>query len=320
MDRRTFLRLTGLATIPIAVPLLAACSDDSDGSPPETAAATEQQPTAPASPAGPASGAAKPGSLQSLVNSNTGQIQVLDAQAETLISEKRIAFGLRKDNAALTGAIATVYIGQNADAPPVADARASWVQGEVADKALYVADLAFPTPGEWLVGVSARLKDGTVYGGGTRILVLDKSPSPYAGEPAISVATPTVANPLQADPLCSNSPVCPMHAVSLDVALKSGKPTVLTFSAPAYCATETCGPVVHLITKAVPAYANRFNFVHVEAYDKDAPGTLVSAAAAWKLTSEPFTFFIGSDGVVRDRLAGAFGEEELAARLTALAA
>lgn len=183
---------------------------------------------------------------------------------------------------------------------------------------LYVADLSFPSAGEWLVAVIARRKDGTVYGSGLTIDVSDSSPSPIAGQPAISVETPTTAEPGAADPLCSNVPPCPMHEISLDAALTNGKPTVLTIGAPAYCQTETCGPVVRLVAAAMPAYADRYNFVHIEAYDKDDPRTLTPPAAAWKLTSEPFTFFIDKAGVVRDRLPGAFGEVELGNRIAAL--
>ena len=312
MDRRDFLRLSGLVTIPVAVPLLSSCASKP--------AAIKADPTKAASSSAAAPGSAAPGgSLQSLVNANSGRIEeVINAQAETLASGNRVAFGLVNANKPITGAKVTVYIGQDADKPPVATAPATWVQGEMAARALYVAELAFPQAGDWLLGVSATLPDGTVLGGGASIAVLDKSTSPVAGQPAISVKTPTVGDPAGADPLCSDSPPCPMHALSLDAALKNGKPTVLTFSAPAYCETELCGPVVRLIKNALPAYADRYNFVHVEAYDKDDVKTLVQPAKEWKLTSEPFTFFIDAKGIVKDRLPGAFGEAELAKRLQAL--
>ena len=308
MDRRDFLRLSGLVTLPVAVPLLSACTSKSE---PKSAAASKAS--------GSAAASYPPGSLQALVNANTGSVDVIDAQVETLVNSGRVAFGLVKDNAPVTDAVVTVYVGKRADAPPTATGPASWIQGEMAARALYVAALSLPAAGDWLLGVSARTKDGKVYGGGTPITVLAKSASPVPGEPAISVATPTVATPLGADPLCSDVPPCPMHAISLDAALKNGKPTVLTIAAPAYCQTETCGPVVHVIKAALPTYADRINFIHIEAYDKDAVGTLVPAGQAWKLTSEPFTFFIGSAGIVKDRLPGAFGGDELATRLKALA-
>ncbi|MEO6712454.1 MAG: hypothetical protein ABIM89_03380 [Mycobacteriales bacterium] len=313
MNRRDFLRLSGLTTVPIAVPLLASC---------ERKPKPEARPTSPTPSTGSLSAsealAAETRPLSEVVTAKDGQIQIGNAQAETLVGAGRIAVGLRKDNAAITDSIVTVYVGQDADKPPVASARASWVQGEMAAMGLYVADLSIPSAGEWLVGVTARRKDGTVYGGGVTIDVVATSPSPVAGQPAISVVTPTTADPGGADPLCSNSPPCPMHEISLDAALKNGKPTVLTIAAPAYCATETCGPVVRLVSAAMPAYADRYNFVHIEAYDKDDIRTLVPAAAAWKLTSEPFTFFIDAAGIVRDRLPGAFGEVELGNRIAAL--
>jgi len=309
VDRRDFLKLSGLVTFPVAVPLLSSCSSKP--------AATKADPTRPA----PSSAAAPTGSLQSLVNANSGRIgQVINEQAETLAGGNRVAFGLVNANKPITGATVTVYIGQDADQPPVATAPATWVQGEMAARALYVAELAFPRAGDWLLGVSATLPDGKVLGGGASIAVLDTSTSPITGQPAISIKTPTVSDPAGADPLCSEAPPCPMHALSLDAALKNGKPTVLTFAAPAYCETELCGPVVRLVKNALPSYADRYNFVHVEAYDKDTPKELRQPAKDWKLTSEPFTFFIDAKGIVSDRLPGAFGADELAKRLKALEA
>lgn len=320
MDRRDFLRLSGLVTIPIAVPLLSSCSSDSKAPRSKaTGPATGSTSATSAASSSAVSSSGAPGSLQSLVNANSGRMDVADAQAETLTKSSRIAFGLLMERKPLTDVMATVYVGKDPDQPPTATARASWIQGEMAPRALYVAEIDFPTAGDWLVGVVARLKDGTVYGGGVNIAVHDTSTSPIAGSKAISVATPTTADLLGADPLCSNVPPCHMHAVSLDAALKNGKPTVLTISAPAYCQTETCGPVVRLIEATVATYAARYNFVHIEAYDKDAVGELRAPAKAWGLQSEPFTFFIRADGIVNDRLPGAFGEDELGARLKALA-
>jgi hypothetical protein len=301
--------------VPVAVPLLSSCTRKPKPIAGPTGSASAGTPTGSAS----ASGAPK--ALKDIVNANTGRIDVAIAQPETLVNEGRLAIGLVKDNARITDANVMVYIGQDANLPPVASGRASWVQGEVAPLALYVADLSFPSAGEWLVGISARLKDGTVYGGGASLTVAAASTAPVAGQPAPSVVTPTVAAPGVADPLCSDLPTaCPMHEISLDAALKNGKPTVVTIAAPAYCKSETCGPVVHLVTTARTAYADRYNFIHIEAYDKDSVGTLVPAADAWHINSEPYTFFVDAQGIVKDRLAGAFGADELAKRLAALQA
>ncbi len=311
MNRREFLRLTGLVTLPVAVPLLSSCTGKKGGTS-GSPSPTDVQ----------ASATFVEGSLASLANASPERADLIDAQPETLLGEGRLAFGLRSQNAALVGANLTLYIGQDPDKPPTATTRASWVQGELADKGLYVAEFTFPSAGEWLVGLKAQTKDGRAYGGGARVAVKATSQAPIKGQPAISVPTPTTGNLLGADPLCSNAPVCSMHAISLDAALKNGKPTVLTFSAPAYCATETCGPVVRLVDAEAKKVAGKANFIHVEAYDKDnpSPDAMQPPLVAWHVNqiAEPFTFFIDAKGIVVDRLPGAFGEQELADRVAKL--
>jgi hypothetical protein len=303
LNRRQFLTL-GALSLPV-VPAVAACTK-------------EKKPPAAASPTVPP---AEAGSLVQLVTGGDGLLRIGDAQGENLVGSNRLAFGLRtEDNTAVTDADVTVYIGRQGeqDKPPAAQAKATWLQGEMARMAVYVAQVNFPTPGRWLVGVQAKTKDGKTLNGGVELPVVDTSLSPVPGQPAISVATPTIDNPMDADPLCSNAPVCSMHAVSLDAALKNGKPTVITFAAPAYCQSETCGPVVHLVDAAAKQAGDKANFIHVEAYDKDTVGTLTPTLTAWKFQIEPWTFFIDGKGIVKDRIPGAFGETELADRVAAL--
>ncbi|HZG96495.1 MAG TPA: hypothetical protein VEZ46_17495 [Mycobacteriales bacterium] len=302
MNRRDFLRIGALA--PVAVPLLAGCSGGKDGpaakSPGATTAATGR-------------------SLGDLVSGGDGQLQMGDAQGENVVGADRIAFGLRApDKTAVTDADVTVYAGRDAGQPPLAEAKATWVAGELAPMALYVAKLPFATPGEWLVGVRAKTKDGKTYNGGLRLEVAGTSPSPMPGDRAISTPTPTTARPMGADPLCSDAPVCSMHGVSLDKALTNGKPTVITFAAPAYCQSETCGPVVALVEEQAARVGGRANFIHVEAYDKDKVGVLAKPLAQWKFVIEPWTYFIDAKGVVKSRLPGAFGAAELAEHVAAL--
>ena len=46
------------------------------------------------------------------------------------------------------------------------------------------------------------------------------------------------------DPLCTQDPQCPLHSVSLDQVLGSGKPVAVMFATPARCQTQYCGPVL----------------------------------------------------------------------------
>ena len=210
-----------------------------------------------------------------------------------------------------------MYAGADPAAPPQATVPAVWLRGGVEDKAIYVAKIPFTKAGPYFLAALARTKEGATIKGGVQVTVSATSASPLPGQRAVSVRTPTTSAPDGADPLCSRKPACSMHDVSLDAALKSGRPVVVTFSAPAFCATETCGPVVDLVEAAKKSSPAAAHFIHVEAYRKQG-AELAPALKAWKFATEPWTYFVGRDGMVVERLAGAIGAEEITAALAKL--
>ena len=307
MDRRDFLRLTALGlAAPAVAPLLAACTRN-------------EQPRTATSPSAPGGSAGGPGTaIGDIARDAAPDLQVIEATGEVVITDSRLSFGLLEpDNTPVTDAQVTVYVGRSPDDAPLADAPATWLQGEVAQRGIYVTELPLRTAGRYVVLVVATTAEGARLRGGTQLSVLAKSKSPVRGQRAIAVATPTAGRPQGADPLCSRKPVCSGHALSLDAALRNGKPTVVAFSAPAFCATELCGPVVDIVDAAVRPHAGRLNYVHAEAYRKRGK-ELAPALRAWNFTSEPWTYFVDAKGIVTDRLAGAIGDQEVAARLASL--
>ena len=293
LPRRTVLRAA------LAVPFLAACGKQSGESPsPSPTGAVALQDLAPE---------AAPG------------LTVGDAEVELLVGASRFAFGLVGPDGPLADAEATVYVSPDPAKPAVAQAAATELKdGGLTGRGLYVATLPFPTAGEFFVAVVAKTASGSIKGG-TKVTVKTKSASPVAGQRPPAVQTPTVADPMNAHPLCSRRPKpCSMHAISLDDALKNGKPTVVVFAAPAFCQTELCGPDVEITQGVAAKFGDRANFVHVEAYtDATTPtdGKLAPALKAFHFESEPWLYVMDKDGVVHDRISGAFGEGELTARL-----
>jgi len=295
VDRRTFLRA---AVITTAVPLLGSCGGNDD---PVATPAPDATPA-----------------LQDIAPDAAKGLQVLDAQPELVVGSSRYSFGLLDpDGSPLTDARVTVHAGTDPAAPPQASVPAVWLRGAVEEKAIYVAQIPFTKAGPVFLAAVATTKGGATLKGGVQVDVVTTSTSPLPGQPAVSVRTPTTAAPDGADPLCSRKPVCSMHDISLDAALKSGKPVVVTFSAPAFCATETCGPVVDLVEAAKKSSPAAAHFIHVEAYRKQG-AELAPALKAWKFGTEPWTYFVGKDGVVVERLAGAIGAEEITAALAKL--
>lgn len=292
--RRDLLRAT------LLLPVLAACKKKG-GSPTPT-------PT----PTGPIA-------LEDVGPGSAPGLEIGEAVAELLPGNQRYAFGLVGPDGPLAGATVTVYLGTDAAKPPAQSVPAVELQGTgLSDRGLYRADVSFPQAGSYLVAVVAQTKDGS-FKGGTRVDVLAKSKSPVPGQRAISVKTPTTADPAGASPLCSRRPTpCVMHTISLDKALKNGKPTLVVFAAPAFCQTELCGPDVEILDTVARRYAGKANFIHVEAYrgaTTPTNGKLAPALEAYHFDSEPWLYVIDRTGVVSDRISSAFVTDEAVSAL-----
>ncbi len=186
---------------------------------------------------------------------------------------------------------------------------------------VYYVNVDFDTPGRWGVGVSiggTLLSDREVR---TSFQVKGDAESVAVGEPAIPSdnATLKTASLKQID--TSPEPDAQFHELSVAEAITSGKPTVVAFATPSFCASRTCGPVMEVVRTAAGKFGDRINVVHIEPYKLDENGKLITeggkprvnavAANEWRLTSEPFVFVIDKAGTVVARFDGPFSLEEL---------
>jgi hypothetical protein len=125
------------------------------------------------------------------------------------------------------------------------------------------------------------------------------------GTRAISVKTPVAATEEEARAICTRDPPDPMHRISLDRALKNGKPTVVTFATPLLCESRMCGPVVDEVLAAYRDTGDRrANFIHVEIYPERDVRKPSPAFQAWGFHSEPWTLVIDREGIIRARFEG----------------
>ncbi len=268
------------------------------------------------------------GSLRDIVAGRPQTLTIVAVQGETLKGERvRYPFALFdvKTNQRYTAGTARLWVAQNQTSKAAGPFEATWHDEMLDDRGVYVTHLPFRTDGAWLVLVEASPVEasGRKLLGGTQVGIGRRSQQPVPGEAAVSVATPTVANARGVNPICTAKPRCSMHDVSLDVALKSGKPTVLVIGSPAFCQSRTCGPVVEIIdTVKARTPKGAVNFIHVELYENNteapAKGTLAPAASKWNITEEPVVYFIKRDGTIVDRFVGATGIDEIADQTRAL--
>ena len=182
----------------------------------------------------------------------------------------------------------------------------------------YVIRHKFETPGVYRMGVNI--------GGGsteTALQVVDpssvKMPIPGRALPA-TIKTPTTTDPQGVNPICTRSPVCPWHDVSLDAGLTEKRPLVLYVGTPARCQTKTCGPVLNVLLDVAPAFQPKVRFIHLEVYKSLTSDETIPALDELGLQSEPWIFFVGADGVVRERIGGPVDRVEARDALTRLTA
>jgi hypothetical protein len=149
------------------------------------------------------------------------------------------------------------------------------------------------------------------------------NPSPVAivpGQAAPRDPSPTAADTLGVDPICTRDPMCSLHTQSLSTVIGAGKPVAALFATPARCSSQYCAPVLDEFLATVKGYGDQLVPVHIEIYAKPTGTALVPTVEAWKLPSDPWLFGISGDGTVQSRIDGAFGGTEMKALLDALVA
>ncbi|HEV2686501.1 MAG TPA: twin-arginine translocation signal domain-containing protein [Actinomycetota bacterium] len=175
----------------------------------------------------------------------------------------------------------------------------------------YVVTLPMPASGLAWVLVESR----GIYGI-SPIAVIDSPTTTGIGQRAVSVATPTPGHLGGVANLCTRKPVCPMHSVSLDKALRAHKPIVFTIASPLLCTSRTCGPVVDEVLDVRARHLNDAIFIHAEPYKGNQATILSPVATAWKIPSEPWVWVIDKTAVVRARFEGPVVAAEIEPELT----
>jgi hypothetical protein len=173
-------------------------------------------------------------------------------------------------------------------------------------RGVYRTDAAFGTPGTW-DGQAKFLGKTTKFA----MTLPATAAAPVPGQAAPRAASPTEADTLGVNPICTRDPMCPLHTVSLSDVIGAGRPVAVLFATPALCQSQYCGPVLDELLKVKTPYADRITFVHVDIY-KSLKGTEQSpTVTAWNLPSEPWLFTVDGAGNVVGRIDTAFGHDEM---------
>lgn len=181
---------------------------------------------------------------------------------------------------------------------------------------IYVAHVDLPKPGTyWLLAVPAG--SSKAIGVLANVVVPAKrAGAPWVGDRAIASQTPTLATVGGKLAVVSTAthPDPRLYRLSIAQAMAKHVPFVVTFATPRFCTSRTCGPVVDVVDAVARKLATTpVRFIHVEIYNGNDPAKGFNrwVEKEWHLPTEPFTFVVDRQGIIRAKLEGAFSAAEL---------
>ena len=167
-------------------------------------------------------------------------------------------------------------------------------------------------PGVWGILATATLANGQTAEQRFSIMVEEQPRSLLVGQPAIPSQNRTQATHPDLKLLSSAAEPNPaLYQLTVAEALENGLPTVISFTTPAFCQTAICAPVLDSVEAVQAQYDGRANFIHLEIFKEFNPLVTADEVLEWDLPSEPWTFVVGRDGLIRARLGGPVSPQEL---------
>ncbi|MBS1883969.1 MAG: hypothetical protein JSS97_13560 [Actinobacteria bacterium] len=181
-------------------------------------------------------------------------------------------------------------------------------------KSVYVVPrVDFDQEGPWLAIAMIKRPGGKLEASRVPSPVIGEFPRvPRVGERAPKIETLTAADVGgDLEKIDTRVPPDQMHKVDFAEVLGK-KPIVLVFATPALCQSRVCGPVVDVAQQVADKYEPKADFIHQEIYvDNEINKGLRPQLKAFHLPTEPWTYLIDREGVIKDRISGAYGVDEL---------
>jgi hypothetical protein len=279
-----------------------------------------------------------PGGTINAIKQNAAKLSLLQAQSELTVGTSLFTYGLVTSKGELVqggapqvwaatglsskalGPFASTFYSFTADQEFKDNAPKSPLTG------FYVAQVDIPNAGNWTFAAVASNGSTKAVGVGAMKVVQTAAVAPI-GSKAISVKTPVATTTAKLKEIDTRDPPSTMHYISLDKALKNGKPTVVVFSTPLLCESMMCGPVTDEVYKVFKDVgAAKANFIHVEEFlpgpdltpPAPTPENQSPRCKARHLLTEPWTFVIDSQGIIRSSFEGPVVAQEIEAALQPL--
>ena len=300
-----------VAALVLSVLSMAGCSSDAVPESTPTTAPTVAAPSAPT----PAATGGPP------------EVRLGLATVDLGVGPNRFAFGVRGADSQpvrTPTALATFMFIESTPYEVRAQAEASFVTWPTGRAGVYVVDgVELDKAGRWGLVVEVEMEAGVIAVGQLGFDVKLTSSSPAVGSLAPRSLNKTGGDGADLKEITTSpEPDSDLYRLTVADAIAAGRPAVVTFATPAFCSTATCGPQVEVVSAIKDRYAGRASFIHVEVYDNPVEmrgdfgkGRISPVLEEWGLISEPYTFILDGEGVIRSKFEGFVTEQELEAAL-----
>jgi hypothetical protein len=220
-----------------------------------------------------------------------------------LVGENRLGLALTEGKKPVLDAKASVTVVSGSTT--VETVRVEFAGKEYRDIPYYLGAVSFPQQGLYHLVVHATLADGRQGSGSSDVLV-----TTHATELPIGFKVPALKQPIASDVggklamLDSGVPPDDWHTATVADGLAQHRPMILYFGQPGRCATQTCGPTITVLQELCKTYCDKLLFEHIEVHYPASADTTNPAFAQLGFQSEPWVYFVNSQGVVADRYEG----------------
>ncbi len=270
----------------------------------------------------------EPTTIVESIPAKGGQVRVAVASKDLAVGLNRLVFGVLDD----VGPVRSLQVTAKfvfVDHDPIMvlfETGVTFVEWPGGKGGVYVADdVEFDEAGRWGMIVEVVMGNGDTLIGQSGFVVSEHSSSPAVGAAALLSANKTASDVVDLSELTSSPTPDPgLYEISIVDAVGGGRPVIVTFAAPAYCQTATCGPQVEVLSSLRLRHSGAF-FIHVEVYANphEIQGDLSRARISplmeeWGLMTEPYTFVINSEGRISAKFEGFVTEQELETALLSL--
>lgn len=267
---------------------------------------------------------ALPGWMEPLLAEAGPEVALVFSTSDYGAGENRVGFLIVRDDGGLVQAPdATVYVALEGSADPVESAAVLEPVGPHVDPPgspphdhldatdIYVARLDLPEPGRYWMVVQPAGADIQAVG---TLDVRGRTLSPPVGSQAIASDNPTLDDAPAEEITTASPPDIELLRYSIADSLAAKTPFVVVFATPKFCQSRTCGPTVEVVEEVRREIGSSVRFIHVEIYDGNDPEKGPNRwVKEWNLPSEPFTFLVDRDGVIRAKFEGSVSAAELEA-------